>query len=118
MKQMLMSQSDLGINLTGRNVYILDKDGSVLDGSDQTESVTKTANILSAMSGEVGMSSSIAANSMDLAVPIQNGSNEYIVYILDNKLEVNSLTGEMFSIILQSLVLGLVICVILVLHSL
>jgi len=113
MKQMLMSQSDLGINLTGRNVYILDKDGNVIDGSDQTQTVSKTANILAAMNGTVGMSGTIAANCMDLAIPIQNGTNHYIVYILDNKLEVNSLTGEMFSIILQSLVLGLIICVIL-----
>ena len=113
MKQMLMSQSDLGIDLSGRNVYILDQDGNVLDGSDQVQSVTKTANLLTAMNGEVGMSGSIASNYMDLAVPIRSGESSYIVYVLDNKLEVNDLTGELFSIILQSLILGLIICVVL-----
>ena len=56
---------------------------------------------------------SIASNIMDLAVPIQGGSEDYIVYVLDNKDTVNALTSRLFSIILQSLVLGLGICVVL-----
>ena len=111
LKQMLMSQSDLGIDVSGRNVYILDMAGSVLDSSDQSQSVTVTANILSAMQGQVGQTSSISAGYMDLAVPITGGEQEYIVYILDNKQTVNDLTGELITIILQSLALGLAICV-------
>ncbi len=113
LKQMLMSRSDLGIDLSGRNVYILNREGRVLDSSNQTETVSMTANILAAMNGQVGQSSSIAADYMDLAVPVDGGEHQYIVYILDNKLTVNALTGELFSIILQSLILGLVICVVL-----
>ena len=115
MKQLLMAQADLGIDLNQRNVYILDGDsGAVLDSSNQTYSVSITPNILSAMKGEVGMRGSVASNTMDLAVPIDGGEDhQYIVYILDNKLTVDELTNEVFAIILQSLVLGLVISVIL-----
>ncbi len=113
LKQMVMSRSDLGIDLSGRNVYILNREGRVLDSSNQTETVSMTSNILAAMNGQVGQSSSVASGYMDLAVPVDGGDQQYIVYILDNKLTVNALTGELFSIILQSLILGLVICVIL-----
>ena len=114
MKQLLMAQADLGIDLSQRNVYILDAaSGEVLDSSNQTYSVTITQNILTAMKGEVGMRGSVASNTMDLAVPINGGEHQYIVYILDNKLTVDALTNEVFGIILQSLVLGLVISVIL-----
>ena len=113
MKQLLMSQSDLGIDLTRRNVYILDARGQVLDSSNQADSVSVTTNILEAMNGQVGQRGSIASSIMDLAVPIDGGSSRYIVYVLDNKDTVNALTSQLFSIILQSLVLGLVICVVL-----
>ncbi len=114
MKQLVMSRSDLGIDPSQRNMYILDKQtGKVLESSNQETGVAVTANILSAMNGEVGMKGSIASDIMDLAVPVEGKENQYIVYILDNKLTVDALTGEVFSIILQSLVLGLVICVIL-----
>ena len=114
MKQLLMSQSDLGIDLSQRNVYILDQSsGQVLDSSNQAETVSVTANILAAMNGEVGQSSSIASDIMDLAVPVDGGDHQYIVYILDNKETVNALSTKVFTMILQSLVLGLVICVIL-----
>lgn len=113
MKQLLMSQSDLGIDLAGRNVYILDQSGQVLDSSNQANSVEMTANLLTAMNGEVGLGNSIVSSYMDLAVPIDGGSNHYIVYILDNKLTVDALTSQLLAIILRSLVLGLVVCVIL-----
>ena len=70
MKQRLMSQSDLGIDLSRRNVYILSSDGQVLDSSNKATSVSMTANLLQAMNGEVGQSGSIASSIMDLAVPI------------------------------------------------
>lgn len=113
LKQMLMAQSDLGIDLAQRNVYVLDNQGHVLDSSNQAAMVEITNNLLDAMNGRVGQTGSIASRFMDLAVPVDGGEQDYIVYILDNKLTVNNLTGEMFTIILQSLALGLVICVIL-----
>ena len=113
LKQMIMSQADLGIDLSGRNVYILNSAGMVLDSSNQMQSVSMTPNLLSAMNGEVGQSGSIVSDYMDLAVPIESGQQRYIIYILDNKLTVDDLTGELFGIILQALVLGLVICLVL-----
>jgi len=113
MKQLLMAQADLGIDLSQRNVYILDAAGQVLDSSNQSDSVAMTSNLLKAMNGQVGQEGSIASDIMDVAVPIDGGETDYIVYILDNKLTVDALTSQLFSIILQSLALGLVICVIL-----
>ena len=37
LKQMVMSRSDLGIDLSGRNVYVLNREGRVLDSSNQAE---------------------------------------------------------------------------------
>ena len=113
MKALLMAQAGLGIDITGRNVYILDQTGSVLDSSNQKTSVAMTQNILSAMNGEVGQSSSVTNDYMDLAVPVESDGAQYIAYIRDNRATVDALTSELLSIILRALVLGLVICVIL-----
>ena len=112
-KELLMAQSDLGIDLSQRNVYILDAEGHVLDSSNQEQDVELTGNILKAMNGEVGQDCTITSTMMDLAVPIDGGDTDYIIYVLDNKLTVDNLTGELFSIIIQSLVLGLAICIVL-----
>ena len=46
MKQLLMSQADLGIDLSRRNVFVLDQaTGAVLDSSNQADTVSVTANI-------------------------------------------------------------------------
>ena len=113
MKELLMAQAGLGIDITGRNVYILDKNGSVLDSSNQRTTVVMTQNILSAMNGSVGQSSSVTNNYMDLAVPVESDGAQYIAYIRDNRATVDALTSELLIIILRALALGLVICVIL-----
>ena len=113
MKELLMAQSGLGIDISGRNVYILSPTGDVLTASDQETSVDVTANILTAMNGEIGQDSSITSSYMDLAVPIKTDSGSYIVYIRDSKATVDKLTGQVLNIILQALALGLVICLVL-----
>ena len=113
MKELLMAQAGLGIDITGRNVYILDQNGSVLDSSNQRTTVVMTQNILSAMNGSVGQSSSVTNNYMDLAVPVESDGAQYIAYIRDNRATVDALTSELLIIILRALALGLVICVIL-----
>ena len=113
MKELLMAQSGLGIDISGRNVYILSPTGDVLTASDQETSVDITANILTAMNGEIGQDSSITSSYMDLAVPIKTDSGSYIVYVRDNKATVDKLTGQVLNIILQALALGLVICLVL-----
>ena len=106
MKELLMAQAGLGI-------YILDETGNVLASSNQETNVSMTANLLTAMNGEVGQEGSITSSYMDLAVPIVSTNGTYIVYILDSRATVDALTGELFSIILSALGLGLVICVVL-----
>lgn len=113
MKELLMAQSGLGIDFSGRNVYILSPTGDVLTASDQETSVDITANILTAMNGEIGQDSSITSGYMDLAVPIKTDSGSYIVYVRDSKATVDKLTGQVLNIILQALALGLVICLVL-----
>lgn len=113
MKELLMAQSGLGIDISGRNVYILSPTGDVLTASDQETSVDITANILTAMNGEIGQDSSITSSYMDLAMPIKTDSGSYIVYIRDSKATVDKLTGQVLNIILQALALGLVICLVL-----
>ena len=113
MKELLMAQSGLGIDISGRNVYILSPTGDVLTASDQETSVDITANILTAMNGEIGQDSSITSGYMGLAVPIKTENGSYIVYVRDNKATVDKLTGQVLNIILQALALGLVICLVL-----
>lgn len=111
LKELVMSQSDLGIDLSSRNVYVLSSAGEVLDSSSQDTSVTMTDNILTAMTGSVGQESSLLDSYMDLAVPVTGGEQTYIVYIRDDKTTVNALSAELLTIILRALALGLVICV-------
>ena len=113
MKELLMAQAGLGIDIANRNVYVLSPMGTVLSGSDQRTSVDVTPNLLAAMNGEVGQERSITNDYMDLAVPIESDGGSYIVYILDAKTTVDALTGEVLGIILRALGLGLVICLIL-----
>lgn len=113
MKEMLMAQADLGIDIAGRNVYVLDTGGAVLAGSDKTAAVSTTTNLLAALNGEVGQNSSITSPYMDLAVPIVGENATYIVYVLDNKSTVDNLTANVMDIIVQSLIMGLGICLVL-----
>ena len=111
MKELLMAQAGLSIDLASRNVYILDRSGAVLDSSDGKTSVRMTQNLLTAMNGEVGMQSAVTDDFMDLAIPVENEDSYSIVYILDDRDTVNALTGELLGIIIRALGLGLVICV-------
>lgn len=113
LKELLMAQSDLGVDIAGRNVYILDENGVVLDGSNQAAAVSMTPNLLAALNGKVGENSSITTSYMDLAVPIRGDGASYIVYVLDSKTTVNALTSDVMAIILRSLVMGLAICLVL-----
>ena len=113
MKELLMAQTGLGIDVNDRNVYILDSLGQVLEGSDERTQVSVSQNLLTAMNGEVGQDGSVTGEFMDLAVPIVTDEHSYITYIYDNRATVDALTSELMSIILRALGLGLVICVVL-----
>ncbi|MBQ3102992.1 MAG: HAMP domain-containing protein [Oscillospiraceae bacterium] len=104
----------LGIDYNTRNFYILDGNtGAVLYGSDDAQ-IQTTANILTARNTrEIGSASSISASYMDIAIPIIGGEHFYIIYILDNLQTVSNLNSQLFMIILQALVMGLLISVLL-----
>lgn len=105
----------LGIDSRSRNYYILDGDtGTVLPGSgSNNDSLATTQNILTAIGGQAGYSSNHSASYMDVALPIDGNSGDYIVYIKDNKSTVTKLSSVLFGIIGRALLIGLIITVLL-----
>ena len=105
----------LGIDSRSRNYYILDGDtGTVLPGSgSNNDSLTATQNILTAIGGQAGYSSDHSSSYMDVALPIDGNSGNYIVYIKDNKSTVTKLSSVLFGIIGRALLIGLIITVLL-----
>lgn len=107
----------LGIDSRNRNYYILDAgSGELLASSDDEAtagSLQQTANLLAARSGEVGDDSDITATFMDVAIPINSENNSYIIYIRDERNVVSSLNRELFLIIVQALLVGLLFSVLL-----
>ena len=109
----------LGIDYRTRNYFVLDgQSGAYLDGSADESALPReqSANLLTARNAvaqgdgsAVGDSSDITADYMDVAIPIMNGGNAYIVYILDNKDTVSGLNSQLITIIMQALVIGLLI---------
>ena len=109
----------LGVDGRNRKLYILDSDGVCLvapEGENQVLEYTKNLNFAlntGLETNEVGDESNLAADYMDLAVPIHRGDEGYVIYILDNKATANSLTEKMFLLIMEALVFGRVISVLL-----
>jgi hypothetical protein len=67
MKQLVMSRSDLGIDPSQRNMYILEQGtGKVLESSNQQTSVAVTANILTAITAYCG--SRVAVRTRDISI--------------------------------------------------
>ena len=106
----------LGID-TYRFYCILDaKNASVLATSDIAKSsgLTKTDNIIIAMTGKRGNITNSRNSYMDYAVPVSgaDGGAKYIIYIKDTKEELQSITRSMSLIILQALLIASVITII------
>ena len=115
MAEILRAHSgSLGIDSGTRNYYILSgTTGAVITGSDVRPEweLEITPNILTAIAGAEGYRSDSNAEYMDVALPIRGQSGSYIVYIKDSKATVQSLSAELFEIILESLAVGLIISV-------
>lgn len=101
-----------------RNFYILDgKTGKSIPGLSTNETFAQSldisTNIISAMNGSNGTDVNSSLPFMDYAVPILDDSNnvKYIIYIRDTKEETNSIVENIFSLMLNSLFLGLAISV-------
>ena len=106
----------LGVDRRNRNYFVLDgTTGRYLTGSAPAPEggVSITPNISTALLGKVGDDSSVTADYMDAAIPITRGGQSYIVYILDSRETARSLNAEMFSLIMEALVLGLIISILL-----
>ena len=106
---------ELGVDGRNRKLYILDENGECLvrpDDDDRT--LEYTENLSYALTtGQVGDESNLALDYMDVAIPIQRGDDEFIIYIYDNKTTANNLTSQMFTLIVEALVFGLVISILL-----
>ena len=106
----------LGIDYNTRNYYVLDGEtGAFLLGSDEAggRDLAVTENILTACNGGIGDASSIADAYMDAAIPVSGGENTFIIYIRDTRETVSDLNEQLFRVILQALIIGLLISVIL-----
>lgn len=106
----------LGIDVGRRNYYILDgTTGELLlsPNADETESIEITASILKALAGSESFSGTPSSDYMDVAVPIvsEDGSSRFVVYIRDNKQTVTELNSEIFTLILEAVVIGLAISI-------
>lgn len=95
-----------------RDYYILSaQDASVIDTSaDVTESISmQSANLITALSGEVGRQVSPQSSIMDYAVPVRGGAGSYIIYICDTKEELTVIIQRIFSIIVQAILMGIAV---------
>ena len=98
-----------------RNYYVLDMDGEMLSGSDAElgASLMLTGNMLSAMNRETDNRRLGGSQYADYAVYMKNGGTECIVYVKDSLGEMNELNWMLFSIILQTLFVGILIAILL-----
>ena len=123
-KEMLEGNAgSLGIDYHTRNFFVLSGDsGAYLAGSAEESDLPReqSANLLAARNAVsrrdetfVADESSIASGYMDVAIPILGGDNAFIIYILDTKDTVSGLNEQLFNIIMQALVIGLLISVLL-----
>lgn len=95
-----------------RSCYIISAaDGSVVKtfAGGNVLPAEITPNMITAMSGRVGREVSSRLSYMDYAVPFKSGDSGYIVYVIDSKDELSKIIGQIFSIIIQALMLGLII---------
>ena len=118
-----VNAGSLGIDYNTRNYYILDGiSGDYLAGSADESTLPReqSANLLTARNAIVqqndtlaGDDSDITADYMDVAIPIFQDEASYIIYILDNKDTVSGLNSQLFTLIMQAMIIGLLISVLL-----
>ncbi len=109
---LLAYSARLGID-SHRNYYVLDKDGNFLSGSvsDSDINIKKTENLVRAISGKSSHEQRLGSSQMDWAEVVESGGKKVIVYIVDDNTELEEFSWLVFSIILQSLLIGLIIAV-------
>ncbi|MBR6603624.1 MAG: HAMP domain-containing protein, partial [Clostridia bacterium] len=114
-KEILLSYSSiLGID-SYRNFYILDMNGNYLESSDSSSKTypEKTPNLISAMNKKTSGTQSQAVSYTDFALYLEGEERSCIIYIRDSQDDMRQLSWMLFTIILQSILIGLVIAVVL-----
>lgn len=106
----------IGID-ANRNYFILDADGNYLSGSvsEEDSNIKKTENLVRAIAGSSSHTQKVGNSSTDWAEVLtsEDGSLRTIVYITENNSEMKEFSWMVFSIVLQSVLIGLVIAIIL-----
>jgi len=104
----------LGID-SYRNYYILNMDGIMLAGSDEEQGAELriSTNMLAAMNRRTENKQLSNSSYADYAVYMSVGNRECIIYIVDTLQEMNQLSWRLFSIILQTLFVGVLIAILL-----
>ncbi|MBE6538908.1 MAG: cell wall metabolism sensor histidine kinase WalK, partial [Ruminococcaceae bacterium] len=113
-KETLLSYSSiLGID-SYRNFYILDMNGTCLASSDSENAAVpeKTPNLISAMNKKSSGAQSQAVSYTDYALYLEGEARSCIIYIKDTQDDMRQLSWMLFTIILQSVLIGLVIAVV------
>ena len=97
------------------NYYILDGEGNYLSGprAPGSADITPTPNLLAAMAGKVGITNAVIDSYMDAAYPVDGGEQDYIIYIKDDKQEIQTLSWRFFSIVIETMLFGLLVAVLL-----
>ncbi len=97
------------------NYYILDGEGNYLSGprAPGSADIAPTPNLLAAMAGKVGITNAVIDSYMDAAYPVDGGSRDYIIYIKDDKQEIQTLSWRFFSIVIETMLFGLLVAVLL-----
>ncbi len=108
-------EAPLGID-EYRCFYVLDgATGDYLSGSDDDYGtrLVKTPNILTAMNGGVGQQTQTLGDYFDVAIPIrgQDGTVRFVVGVLDDKSELQELNWNLFTILIQAMLFGLVVAI-------
>ena len=115
MSEMLGANAgQLGIDRGTRNYHILSGEtGEWLAGSitPENNNLDITPNIITALSGGNGDASDPNADYMDIALPVEGGSSDYIIYVIDNRETMRSLNDQLLQIIVEAMAVGLVISV-------
>lgn len=101
----------IGID-NNRDYYIIDRNTAktvLTSSNDVSKELTITPNISNALNGQVGFENSVSSDYIDVAIPLEN----HVIYIIDDKSELDDMTWMLFSITLQAMFLGFIVSIVL-----
>ncbi len=103
--------SSLGIDKNRNYIIVNSSDGNVIYAATETGSgYMDSRNYISALSSKRGASSDITEKYMDYAVSIDTDKGKIIVYVRDNKSDINREVNQIIILFLQMTGVGILIC--------